>query len=100
MLKDKYRFVMSPAEARELHQQIQKTFLTCGNAKELELMLPLSCLMDFQKRLVGALLFPQTKIKLYLKRPEALAFQILYLGNSIETTHETMQLAHSIDITL
>jgi hypothetical protein len=100
MLKDKYRFQMSYGEAQALHNEIQKTFVAYGSAKELEVQLPLATLMDFQKRLIGLLLFPQPKIKLYLKRTEALAFQILYMGNSIESTMETMQLAHSIDTTL
>lgn len=100
MLKDKYKFTMSIAEAQELQQEIQRMFQTCGHTKELELKLLLAVLMEFQKRLVGLLLFPDKEVKLYLKRTEALAFQILYLGGSIETTTETMQLAHAIDTTL
>lgn len=100
MLKDKYKFTLSQAEAFALRQQIQKTFADYGSAKELEVKLPLSVLKDFQVRLAGSLEFPKDKIKMFLKPSEALAFQLLYMGSMIDTTHETMQLAHAIDTTL
>lgn len=100
MLKDKYKFELAHQEAIALRQQIQKTFGEYDNAVELEVKLPLSVLKDFQVRLAGQLEFPKSKIKMHLKRSEALAFQVLYMGSMIESTHETMQLAHAIDTTL
>lgn len=100
MLKDKYRFKLSQQEATALRAQIDCLFANYGGTKDIEVKLPLAVLMEFHKRLVAALLFPAAQIKVYLKRPEALAFQVLYMGSMIETTHETMQIAHAIDTTL
>ena len=100
MLKDKYRFKLQADDAYLLHTQIQEVYNRYGYAKDLEVKLPLAVLMDFQKRLIAALLFPEKEIKIYLKRTEALAFQLLYMGNMIDTTYQTIQVAHAIDVTL
>lgn len=100
MLKDKYRFKLSQHEAQLLRQNIENMFVRYSATAELELQLPLAVMMDFQKRLVGALLFPADKLKIYLKRTEAIAFQLLYLNDIIKTDLVTMQISYEIDHTL
>ncbi len=100
MLKDKYRFKLSQYEAQLLRQNIENMFVRYSAVAELELQLPLAVMMDFQKRLVGALLFTADKLKIYLKRTEAIAFQLLYLNDIIKTDLVTMQISYEIDHTL
>ncbi len=100
MLKDKYKFKFSQGEAQDLQQKLNKMFFEAAQEKDLQIMLPVSVLAEFHKRLTGALLFPKTEIKIHLKRTEAIAFMFLYLTNYIEQTLETAQIAHAIDTTL
>lgn len=100
MLKDKYKFAFTYNEANDLMIEIERMILANGHTTNLELKMLIVVILDFQKRLAGSLVFPQNKIKIHFKRAEALAFQILYLRNSIENTAETMEIAHKIDITL
>ena len=100
MLKDKYKFTFDYSEANGLMLELERMFMFYGHTQELELKLPITVLVEFQKRLAGQLVFPSNKIKIHFKRAEALAFQVLFLGNIIENTSETMHIGHIIDTTL
>lgn len=100
MLKDKYKFKFSQKEANALKAQLHLMFIENAQQKDLQIMLPVSVLADFYKRLDGELLFPKPEIKIHLKRNEAIAFLYLYLTNYIEQTIETGQISHAIDTTL
>lgn len=100
MLRDKYRFKLTKEECWELYNTIQKAIATHGNTKDLELMLPIAVLADFQVRIHTKLIFPAHQIKIFLRRTEALAFMTLYNTNIIETTTETLQISHAIDTTI
>lgn len=91
---------MSWGEAISLQHQVQKLYEDYGATEDIEVQLPLTVLMEFHKRMAGAITFKQPEIKIYLKRAEALAFQVLYMGSMIDTTSETRQIAHAIDTTL
>lgn len=100
MLKDKYKFKFTQGEAQELQKELNRMFFEASMEKDLQIMLPVSVLSEFHKRLSGALLFPRAEIKIHLKRTEAIAFMFLYLTNYIEQTMETVQISHAIHTTL
>lgn len=100
MLKDKYKYKFSRQEALELKKVLNEMFFENATTKELQIMLPISVLVEFHKRLNGLLIFPKPEIKIHLKRTEAIAFMFLYLTGYIEISIETQQIAHSIDTTL
>lgn len=83
-----------------LFTAIGQTFERYGDTKETELMLPLAVIQPFYKRLSGALLLPNGKVKVSLRKTEALAFHNLYMTGIIINCYLTAQINTEIHRTL
>jgi len=100
MLKDRYPQKLSIQEANLLFDTISHTFQNYGNTKVVQLQLPLAVIEPFYKRLSGALLLPNGKVRISLRKTEALAFHTLYMANIITSNFVTEPINTTIHKTL
>ena len=100
MLKNRYAFKVFQVEANLLFMTLANTFVTYGRTKDTELQLPLAVLEPFHKRLAGALIFPSNKMRVSLRKTEALAFHNLYMSGIIASNFTTEQINTEIHKTL
>lgn len=100
MLKNRYVFKVLQVEANLLFLTIGDTFSRYGATKDTELQLPLAVLEPFHKRLAGALIFPTNKMKVSIRKTEALAFHNLYMSGIIASNFTTQQINTEIHKTL
>ena len=100
MLKDRYALKMQIMEANLLFDSIAKVYEHHGDTKILALMLPLAVIQPFYKRLSGAMLMPSGKVKVSLRKAEALAFHNLYMNGIIRSNLITSEINTTIHKTI
>lgn len=100
MIKDRYPLKLEIVEAHMLFAAIGQVYERFGDTKTPALMLPLSVIQPFYKRLSGALLLPNGKVKVSLRKTEALAYHNLYMSGIMINSILTAQINTEIHRTL
>lgn len=101
MLKEKYRFKLTPPEAQEIINELSLMYTNFGNTTNVNYQLPLTVLQEPFKRLGVSMMVRTTPhVRLTLKKSEALAFHSLFMIGIIRANFLTAAINHEIHKTL